>query len=802
MKRTTISLGICAIVLNAAPTIAQLPRVFIVRANALPSTNVSGRLQVNDATQGGTVCLDLCGSSPAPGLHKAIQLRIGDATGGVAGTVTINCASVAIDTSAPTHPGNTLNVTGLGNCVGAPPNDALYAYSNFNGSNMTIGETGRYLGEACWTVSANACGAFAIDYIGNTCQNGGGGGCGHTLFTGPGTSSTVAITDDGADLNMVPAKDDCADCNMNGIPDECDINDCPSMTPACDDCNVNGVPDACDVMNGTSADQMPPLGVPDECSFWISVVGPWSSAPFWSPPVVPTIQLDRDFAVTIAGMDKMVFLDIEAKIRALRLRGGAMLTLATGSLRLAGPSRVLNNGTLTIQNGRMLVAESEVELIGTGAVRLGGPTASLASQGAPLGGVWINQSLVVGEGVITARLVNENAVSANQPGGTLRIVGNSPKTNNGTMTAVNGGTLVINNTMITGSGDYVVNGGAMRVEGTLPGLTTSVAGNALFIANGTVMSAPDTTIVLEGALSIGAGGLYTGTSETAPSEGSAAVQVAGGAVSAGCVDVGCDGGMVVSGGMTVTSKGAYTMTGSVARRPAGGCAPPSLVTAGVAASAAGAVGGAVVIDGDFVVVESAQISYASPEPMRLSGDFDNGSVEPDVFDWTDGGLLLVGPMPHTYEAAGVDLGPDLNGFSLNFAMGSLAITDGGDVLFEDSLDNDGAGQSPCSEAVYVYNLVIAPGASATIDGCRVYYAHRVGGGVSTIGCGEAILVPTGDRDGDRDVDRFDYQGFVQCAAQAATATGCETYDRDRDDDVDVIDFARFQSAFGAVSLEG
>ncbi|NOT01461.1 MAG: hypothetical protein HOP29_12625, partial [Phycisphaerales bacterium] len=210
MSKSKISLFCC--IVGAAATVATAqPRAFFVRANDLPSTNPAGRLQVNNVVPGvaSSLCLDLAGSSPAPGLHKAIQLRIGHATGGDAGTVTLSCVSVAIVTASPTHPGNTLNVVNNTTLCTVAPFQGSYALSNLDGSNMTIAATGSYLGEACWNVSASACGTFAIDYQGNTCPNGGVAGCGTTLFIGAGVSTTVAITADGADLNLGPANDDC-----------------------------------------------------------------------------------------------------------------------------------------------------------------------------------------------------------------------------------------------------------------------------------------------------------------------------------------------------------------------------------------------------------------------------------------------------------------------------------------------------------------------------------------------------------------------------------------------------------------
>ncbi|NOS99338.1 MAG: hypothetical protein HOP29_01780 [Phycisphaerales bacterium] len=221
MKRGTASLFVRVVVVSATTALAEHPRVFFVPANLPPSTNSAGRLQLANTQQGGIICLDLCGSSPAPGMHKSIQLGIGDATGGASGAILLDCATVMIDTGDPSHPGNTLNYVNLLNCVGGPPHQAVYSFGQSPGgaANIALAATGSYLGEACWNVSADACGSFAIDYLGAQC-NRPFETCGMTHFLAADGFFSVPILDDGVDVDLgpPPANDGCANATPLGDP--------------------------------------------------------------------------------------------------------------------------------------------------------------------------------------------------------------------------------------------------------------------------------------------------------------------------------------------------------------------------------------------------------------------------------------------------------------------------------------------------------------------------------------------------------------------------------------------------------
>ncbi|NOT02302.1 MAG: hypothetical protein HOP29_16975 [Phycisphaerales bacterium] len=209
----------CIAALGVAPVLAQsTPRAFFVPANELPSTNPAGRIQVT-ATQGGTVCLDLCGSSPPPGLHRIIIVGIGDAYGGDSGNVSLDCASAIIDADAPTHPANNLNHVDLANCAGGSYNYAQLELAHVGGGgigNVALSTTGNYLGEACWEISSDACGTFEIYYYILGTSNPPLCAC----FTPPDSSSCYSNQQpacDGADIIIGAINDQCAEAKSAGV---------------------------------------------------------------------------------------------------------------------------------------------------------------------------------------------------------------------------------------------------------------------------------------------------------------------------------------------------------------------------------------------------------------------------------------------------------------------------------------------------------------------------------------------------------------------------------------------------------
>lgn len=209
------------------------------------------------------------------------------------------------------------------------------------------------------------------------------------------------------------------------------------------------------------------------------------------------------------------------------------------------------------------------------------------------------------------------------------------------------------------------------------------------------------------------------------------------------------------------------------------------------------------IGGRFTVAERAEVVVEStPDggpnaPFALAGDFDNHSLHPETFDWSDGSLTLDGGGPNqTFEVAGEDRGP---WFFANFRIGTLEVGLGSTVFFVDSIDNDLSGQDACTEALYVGELIPRAGSNVTIDNCRVYYDTLAdeGGTVTLAGCGELLRNCAEGLDEDCDVDLDDHDVFMTCfAGPGISATGgCEFADYDQDGDVDLKDFAAVQVAF-------
>jgi hypothetical protein len=234
--------------------------------------------------------------------------------------------------------------------------------------------------------------------------------------------------------------------------------------------------------------------------------------------------------------------------------------------------------------------------------------------------------------------------------------------------------------------------------------------------------------VSAGMFSIGVGGYYGPDPESTEPDSATLV--------AGALEIlegpaGQAGTMELQGGMSVDVLGDTTLIGGDDN-----CTPPILRTQDSAAMAVG---------GDFIILGGAEIAYASSAPLALGGDFVNESTNAEIFDWLGGGLcigacapLASGPSTaHVFEAAGRDIGAEPAGYGLNFAVGKLTVSGGASVTFADGFDNDGQGQAPCTEAVYVKYLILEAGSSITLGGANVYYLalDDLGATINVTGCG-------------------------------------------------------------------
>lgn len=164
------------------------------------------------------------------------------------------------------------------------------------------------------------------------------------------------------------------------------------------------------------------------------------------------------------------------------------------------------------------------------------------------------------------------------------------------------------------------------------------------------------------------------------------------------------------------------------------------------------------IGGSFRMLESAEVCVGCGRQagmtlptMRLGGDFDNRSVYPSIFDWTEGAIELAGQSPQTFEVAGLDLGRTWDGFDTdldtlfdsshhtNFSVAILKISQGSNVTFVNEIANT-YGTNACGEALYVQNLTLGLGSTLTLDNVRVYYdvLEDLGATVLSQGCGALI----------------------------------------------------------------
>ncbi len=139
-----------------------------------------------------------------------------------------------------------------------------------------------------------------------------------------------------------------------------------------------------------------------------------------------------------------------------------------------------------------------------------------------------------------------------------------------------------------------------------------------------------------------------------------------------------------------------------------------------------------VVLGNFVVsgytdvrfgsLGQAEFRAAAGPTMELMGNFLHSGVPGQSDDWNGGTIVLTGTNPQTFEAVAVDLGSSSDAFSnAKFVLGRLEIEAGRQVTLVDQFDNDRAGGGP--EALYVYDLVLHPFSTLTVNGAQLYYVN-------------------------------------------------------------------------------
>jgi len=135
-----------------------------------------------------------------------------------------------------------------------------------------------------------------------------------------------------------------------------------------------------------------------------------------------------------------------------------------------------------------------------------------------------------------------------------------------------------------------------------------------------------------------------------------------------------------------------------------------------------------VMAGDMYVGPDGVVTCDEFSTLQLRGDFLNASIRRDAFDLAPGTVQFHGTGLQRLEAAGEDQGPVLAGWDDNFAFGTLIVEIGSRLELVDAYDNARDGVD--NEAVYVGELVLAPGVWVARNGRNLYY--RNGGAVKVL----------------------------------------------------------------------
>jgi hypothetical protein len=181
-------------------------------------------------------------------------------------------------------------------------------------------------------------------------------------------------------------------------------------------------------------------------------------------------------------------------LSGVALAGTLDLASATGIER-AGSGLAFNNATINIGNNSILAPQGDQTLSGTGSIVFADASGSnrlnveagnlvLASGITVRGhtGVIGNQNFVGG----AASLTNDGVISADTAGGTITLAVNGAVTNNGTLAAQNGGTLVLNSSVNNAPGSQIqVGAGSTVLQNgvTLNGVLNVVGGGNLRASN-------------------------------------------------------------------------------------------------------------------------------------------------------------------------------------------------------------------------------------------------------------------------------------------------------------------------------
>lgn len=456
----------------------------------------------------------------------------------------------------------------------------------------------------------------------------------------------------------------------------------------------------------------------------------------WSCTAVPNngSPPGSRYNVNITCPVPAITLDIPATIDSVRVEPGQSLAVTGGNLIIDSPSGITNHGTLSVGSGRSIVANESFVMGGGSAVELNAATASLSS--ATVSDAITVTGVVGGFGTIDARVQNNGTIRATASGETLLLSGINPVQNDATFAANDGGTLSIEKS-VSGSGQYVADGGTLRMR---PGI------------GGSVLSGSTLTVRSDGG-----------------------------------IDIAGDG----SNDFVATFSDGVTVSGNVVMR---GSTPP-IISAGdrsrIMSLSNISLDGA--INATFSPTSLVQAGGSFANHCTTPETFDSTQA---TVEFVSGNGLS----PQVFELAGVDVGrANPAGFVDNFALGRVLVDAGRSVRFEDAFDNTTT--QPCDEVLYVDELDIGAGAVVSIDCGRVYFSSMsIGSGATITLLNNAGLIhvgPAWDIDGNGIRAAADVSAMVAALTHGPAANLAAYYRADANGDgrTDARDIQHFTAAY-------
>ncbi len=436
-----------------------------------------------------------------------------------------------------------------------------------------------------------------------------------------------------------------------------------------------------------------PAGGEPDCVQWNRMAGNWSDPANWSGGVVPDNNgMVPGFCVQIAGVASVVTQDIASGVEVdFLLLEDSTLNITGGDLTIESTSGFINNGHPTVGNARAFRGEADFTIDGMGPLRLDGLTASFLS--AP-GDTITNAGThtISGRGIINADIVNQGTIRGDVEAQTLLVCGPST-VNDGLIAATDGGIVRIDDS-ISGTGDYLIQGGTMQIVSDAEGPPTMVFGDCIDEPPGILLSVLDI--------------IGPGTSVTANA-------------------------MSVSGGTANIIQAALTVVG-----------PLTICPATMADTAAVHLTDSTLSTGSLTICDGGVLTVASGVAVQSS--FTLESTDEADWSWAPDATLTMNATAGIgqLEIGGRDLGTqpanhvgDPAGFVNNFDLSILVIGPGAQVTLVDAVNNGNRnGPGGSAEALYVDVLQFANASGQlNLNGLHLYYNQLVtppGGGFTQI----------------------------------------------------------------------